>query len=272
MPVPYITNRWQAVYLDFGPGLDDIHAPGLPPVLTVRIVRDNVASSNSTQSAPLQPYPLVEYLPAWLATPELLASMCWRMDQANASGPPGSPEALRRMKRWLTLLDALRGLFERLRGKCEDHYNRYELAGGPPPLPTPPTLPVVRNSRGLVWHSVWDGEALGLGGVWGGVGGVASSPVPVNGESQSLVLSAEQPASRPGPLASTSDRAIRAEGGGVVLVESSGNSDAGLRAGGESGSVVLEVGLEPTQTQVDKSKLNSKPKSKRKTRQENLLF
>lgn len=175
MSIPYITNRWQAVYLDFGPGLDTIDAPGLPPVLTVRIVRrvesaepgepgdpGVTQSAKPTQSAPLPPPPLVEYLPAWLVSAELLASMCWRMDQANKTAPPGSPDALRRVKRWLALLDALRGIFERLRGKCEDHYNRYELTGGPPPLPTPPTLPVLRLSRGVGIHSPWDVEALGV--------------------------------------------------------------------------------------------------------------
>jgi len=144
MPLAYLTKSWRIVRLDFGPGLDDPACPLTPPVLIVR----EGGGAGALQA--------VRYSPAWLVTPELLASVCWLMDRANENGPPGSPEVTRRIQRWLAVLDALGDEYERIKGECYDCYERYRLTGGPPPLPTPPKLTILRRSSGVEIHSPWD--------------------------------------------------------------------------------------------------------------------
>lgn len=284
MPIPYITNRWQAVWFDFGPGLNTIDAPGLPPVLTVRIVTPPMPTptpapsptptpANSAQPTPLPLRPTVEYLPAWLVSAELLASMCWRMDQANKIGPSGSLDGVRRTKRWLALLDALGGIFERLKGKCCDCYERYELSGGPPPLPTQPSLTIARRSGNVAIHSPWDGEVMGVE-----CPGIAPVVRPVNGVvTSSLVLFDGQDAGDvgvtgvdPGDRAESSDSVPGTPSSSVQI------QPEVLRSTLETGSVgLLEVGGSQHHSSgksTGKSKVKSGRKSGRDSGAGKLLF
>lgn len=148
---PYLTRSWHVVRLAFGPGLDDPNSPLLPAVLWVRR-----GGSGDCVDQPQAPQ-VTE--PAWLVTPALLASLAWRVDSSNKTAPPGSPEALGRLQRWFGVCDALRDELERMRAGLADWYDRYSLAGGPPPLPTPPDLAglVIRRVGGMEVVTPWDG-------------------------------------------------------------------------------------------------------------------
>lgn len=139
MPVAYITRSWRVVWFDFGPTLDDQFARDLPAVL---YVREFISDPPGTPATP------GESVPAWLVTPSVLALLCWQVDSRNANAPPGCPDATKRVNRWLSVLDALGDVWQRLRPAAHEVYERYQETGGPPPLPTPPpllTLPTMCN-------------------------------------------------------------------------------------------------------------------------------
>ena len=134
MPVAYLTRSWAVVDLDFG-----LPVNLMPPVLHVRLAPDFRTTTT-----------------AWLVTPELLAHLCWRVASANAAAPPGHPDALKRLERWFGVLDSLGAIYERLKGKVNDCYERYNLTNGPPPLPTPPVMTVLRTIDGVEVYTPWD--------------------------------------------------------------------------------------------------------------------
>lgn len=142
--IPYLTPAWRVVRFNFGLEPD---SPHLPAVLWVRL---------ATGGPPVA---------AHLVTAQLLATLAWRIDSANASGPPGSPEAVGRVARWLATLDALRDEWERLKAKCRDWHDRYDREGGPPPLPSPPRLDglVLRRVGDVDVLTPWDGVEIGDG-------------------------------------------------------------------------------------------------------------
>lgn len=152
MTFHYLTKSYRVVAIDLGDLPDSL----LPAALWIRRGGDSGDGSDSK---------VVE--PAWLITPQLIATLAWRYDtaqhaaQSNKTAAPGSSEASERARRWFALIDALGAIFDEMEAECCDLYDRYKLTGGPPPLPAPPSLGIGRPGETLLDLTppiAWDSE------------------------------------------------------------------------------------------------------------------